>query len=130
MSASVLQTTLAEARAVPASAIKLVVLEISGGHVGGGCDSADGLVFGRRASAWGDDADGETGLAGPCASIITPAASLPCLEEAPVRHSPYPSRLPRPFATMVLTYGTGGATAALTVVGLCTCGDAPGAGNS
>lgn len=68
----------------------------------------------------------------PCASIITPAASLPCHEEAPapVRHSQYPSRFPRPFATMVLTYGTGGATAALTVVGLCTCGDGQGAGNS
>ena len=56
MSASVLQTTLAEARAVPASAVELVVLEISGGHVDGGCDSAGGLVFRRRASAWGDDA--------------------------------------------------------------------------
>jgi hypothetical protein len=78
----------------------------------------------------GDDADGETAWRRPCASIITPAASLPCLQEAPVRHSQYPSRFPRPFATMVLTYGTGGATAALTVVGLCTYGDDPGAGNS
>jgi hypothetical protein len=47
MSASVLQTTLAEARAVPASAVELVVLEISGGHGDGGCDSAGGLAFGR-----------------------------------------------------------------------------------
>ena len=46
MSASVLRTTLADARAVPASAVELVVLEISGGHVDGGCDSAGGLVFG------------------------------------------------------------------------------------
>ena len=43
MSASVLQTTLAEARAVPASAVELVVLCVVGGH--------GGRVY--RGLAWG-----------------------------------------------------------------------------
>jgi hypothetical protein len=91
-----------------------------------------GLVVGRRLSAW-VEADEVPGLAGArtaAIACIIAASNAASVKEAPVRHSPYPSPLPRLSATMVLTYGTGGATAALTVVGLCMFRDDGAAGNS
>ena len=68
--------------------------------------------------------------AGPSAAIIITASNAASTKEAPVRHFYHPSPLLRLSPKMVLTYGTGGATAALTVVGLCTCSDDGGAGSS